>query len=175
MRHRMPDRGDPQRCALTEAAIGCASRSRASFRQTAMQASTEGIRAMEPVLETAMSQFHSAADRIRMDDGMRDLLTSFKTVYQTEFPVDMDDGSTRVFSGYRVHHNAARGPVKGGIRYSEMVTLDEVKALAMWMTWKCAVVNVPFGGASSFRRRLPGDRQRCGPCGRRGRSCGCRG
>lgn len=102
---------------------------------------------MEAVLETAISQFHAAADRIDLDDDMRDLLTSFKTVYQTEFPVDMDSGRTQVFSGYRVHHNSARGPVKGGIRYSSMVTLDEVKALAMWMTWKCAVVNVPFGGA----------------------------
>ena len=102
---------------------------------------------MEAVLETAISQFQRAADRIGLDDDMRGLLTSFKTVYQTEFPVDMDDGHIRVFSGYRVHHNAARGPVKGGIRYSPMVSLDEVKALAMWMTWKCAVVNVPFGGA----------------------------
>jgi len=102
---------------------------------------------MEAVLETAMSQFHRAADRIRLGDDMRELLTSFKTVYQTEFPVDLDSGRAKVFSGYRVHHNAARGPVKGGIRYSPMVSLDEVKALAMWMTWKCAVVNVPFGGA----------------------------
>ena len=102
---------------------------------------------MEAVLETAISQFHRAADRIHLGDDMRELLTSFKTVYQTDFPVDMDDGHIRVFSGYRVHHNAARGPVKGGIRYSAMVSLDEVKALAMWMTWKCAVVNVPFGGA----------------------------
>jgi glutamate dehydrogenase (NAD(P)+) len=102
---------------------------------------------MEAVLETAISQFHRAADRLHLEDPMRELLTSFKMVYQTEFPVDMDSGRTRVFSGYRVHHNSARGPVKGGIRYSPMVSLDEIKALAMWMTWKCAVVNVPFGGA----------------------------
>ena len=102
---------------------------------------------MEAVLETAMRQFHQAADRVRLADGMRELLTSFKTVYQTDFPVNMDDGSTKVFSGYRVHHNSARGPMKGGMRYSPMVSLDEIKALSMWMTWKCAVVNVPFGGA----------------------------
>jgi len=102
---------------------------------------------VEAVLETAMRQFHRAADRLQLSDSMRGLLTSFKTVYQTDFPVNMDDGSTRVFSGYRVHHNAARGPMKGGVRYSPMVSVDEVKALAMWMTWKCAVVNVPFGGA----------------------------
>jgi len=102
---------------------------------------------MEPVLETAMRQFHQAADRAQLRDEMRELLTSFKTVYQTDFPVNMDAGITKVFSGYRVHHNSARGPMKGGIRYSPMVSLDEIKALAMWMTWKCAVVNIPFGGA----------------------------
>jgi glutamate dehydrogenase (NAD(P)+) len=102
---------------------------------------------VEPVLETAMRQFHQAADRVQLSDEMRELLTSFKTVYQTDFPVNMDDGSVQVFSGYRVHHNSARGPMKGGIRFSSIVSLDEIKALAMWMTWKCAVVNVPFGGA----------------------------
>lgn len=102
---------------------------------------------MDPVLETAIRQFHKAADRAQLRDEMRELLTSFKMVYQTDFPVNMDNGTTRVFSGYRVHHNSARGPVKGGIRFSSLVSLDEIKALAMWMTWKCAVVNVPFGGA----------------------------
>ena len=62
-------------------------------------------------------------------------------------PVKMDNGSIRVFQGHRVQHSVARGPSKGGIRYHPNVTLDEVKALAMWMTWKCAVVNIPFGGA----------------------------
>jgi glutamate dehydrogenase (NAD(P)+) len=102
---------------------------------------------VEEVLQTALAQFHRAADQLGLPDRHRALLTSFKTVYQTQFPVEMDDGSFRVFEGYRVLHNAARGPTKGGIRYSTQVTLDEVKALAMWMTWKCAVVNVPFGGA----------------------------
>jgi len=67
---------------------------------------------VEAVLETAIHQFHRAADRAELGDDMRALLTSFKTVYQTEFPVDMDDGSVRVFCGYRVHHNTARGPVR---------------------------------------------------------------
>jgi len=65
-------------------------------------------------------------------------------------PVRMDDGSVRIITGYRVHHNTVRGPTKGGIRYHQDVTLDEVRALAMWMTWKCAVVNIPYGGAGSW-------------------------
>lgn len=101
----------------------------------------------ESALDTAIQQFHEAADRAGLDTSQRQILTAFKTVFETEFPVEMDDGSFRVFKGYRVHHNAARGPVKGGIRYSADVNLDEVKALAMWMTWKCAVVGIPFGGA----------------------------
>lgn len=102
---------------------------------------------LEAVLEAAMRQFDQAADRVALGDDMRELLTSFKTVYQASFPVDMDSGRSKVFTGYRVHHNSARGPMKGGIRFSPMVSLDEIKALSMWMTWKCAVVNVPFGGA----------------------------
>ncbi len=101
----------------------------------------------EATLRTALEQFHRAADHLQLPDKHREILTSFKTVYETEFPVELDNGSFRVFKGYRVHHNSARGPVKGGIRYAPMVSLGEVKALAMWMTWKCAVVDVPFGGA----------------------------
>ena len=67
--------------------------------------------------------------------------------YVARFPIKLDDGSVRVFTGYRVQHNVARGPAKGGLRYHPQTDLDEVKALAMWMTWKCALVNVPFGGA----------------------------
>ncbi|MDA1241314.1 MAG: Glu/Leu/Phe/Val dehydrogenase, partial [Chloroflexi bacterium] len=99
------------------------------------------------ILESALSQFHSAADQINLSDQNRDYLTAFKTTFHTEFPVEMDDGSFRVFHGIRVHHNIARGPAKGGIRYDAAVTIEEVKALAMFMTWKCAVVGVPFGGA----------------------------
>jgi len=101
----------------------------------------------ESALDTAIKQFHEAADRAALDTSQREILTAFKTVYETEFPVEMDDGTFRVFRGYRVHHNNARGPVKGGVRFSPEVSLDEVKALAMWMTWKCAVVGIPFGGA----------------------------
>ena len=101
----------------------------------------------ECALDTAIKQFHEAADRAALDASQREILIAFKTVFETEFPVEMDDGTFQVFRGYRVHHNNARGPVKGGVRFSAEVSLDEVKALAMWMTWKCAVVGIPFGGA----------------------------
>ncbi len=101
----------------------------------------------EGILATTLSQFHSAADAIGLEDRYRAYLTSWKTVFQTQFPVEMDDGSIKIFEGYRVLHDTARGPTKGGIRYSANVTLDDVRALSMLMTWKCAVVNIPFGGA----------------------------
>ena len=94
----------------------------------------------------AQSQFDRAAQRLMLPQELRDILRVPKRSLILEFPVTMDDGSVRVFTGYRVHHNVSRGPAKGGIRYHQDVTLDEVKALAMWMTWKCAVVGVPFGG-----------------------------
>jgi glutamate dehydrogenase (NAD(P)+) len=78
---------------------------------------------------------------------MREVLRHCKREFTVHFPVQMDDGSIRVFTGYRVHHNEARGPVKGGLRYSSNVSLDEVRALSMWMTWKCAVAGLPYGGA----------------------------
>ena len=129
-----------------------------------MVATVESHRQAESALDSAMRQFHRAADRLQLDDTHREILTAFKTVYQTQFPVELDNGSFDVFSGYRVHHNTARGPAKGGIRYASMVSLDEVKALAMWMTWKCAVVNVPFGGAKGGvvvdpKRLSPGELQ----------------
>jgi len=98
-------------------------------------------------LNTAHAQFDAAADRLRLDDGVRAILRSAKRELAVNFPVQMDDGSIKVFSGYRVQHNLARGPAKGGIRYHPSVSLDEVRALAMWMTWKTAVVNIPYGGA----------------------------
>ena len=101
----------------------------------------------DSALDSALQQFHRAADRLGLSDKHRELLTAFKTVYQTEFPVELDDGTFRVFRGYRVLHNSARGPTKGGVRFSLNVSLDEMKALSMWMTWKCAVVGLPFGGA----------------------------
>jgi glutamate dehydrogenase (NAD(P)+) len=97
--------------------------------------------------EFALKQFDRAADHLGLDAGVRDVLRKPKRQLIVSIPVRMDDGSIHVFEGYRVQHSIARGPSKGGIRYHPGVTLDEVKALAMWMTWKCAVVNIPFGGA----------------------------
>lgn len=95
----------------------------------------------------ALAQFDRAAERIQLDRELRDVLRSPKRELVVNFPVEMDDGSVRLYSGYRVHHNVARGPAKGGIRYHPRADLDEVRALAMWMTWKCAVMNLPYGGA----------------------------
>ncbi|MGH9366527.1 MAG: Glu/Leu/Phe/Val family dehydrogenase [Thermoanaerobaculia bacterium] len=95
----------------------------------------------------ARRQFERAADHLGLDPGTRDVLGNPKRQLIVSIPVKMDDGSIRVFQGYRVQHSVARGPSKGGIRYHPGVTLDKIKALAMWMTWKCAVVNIPFGGA----------------------------
>jgi glutamate dehydrogenase (NAD(P)+) len=97
--------------------------------------------------ETALSQFDLAAEKIGLDDGMREVLRNPKRQLIVSVPTLMDDGSIKVFPGYRVQHNIARGPAKGGIRFHPKVTLDEVKALASWMTWKCATVNIPYGGA----------------------------
>ncbi len=97
--------------------------------------------------EMAQKQFDAAAELLNLDPGLRKVLRNTKRELTVHFPVVMDDGRLEVFTGYRVHHNTARGPTKGGIRYHPDVTLDEVKALAMWMTWKCAVVNIPYGGA----------------------------
>ena len=96
--------------------------------------------------EDALVQFNIAADKLGLDAGMRDVLGHCKRELTVNFPVKMDDGSVKVFTGHRVQHNLARGPAKGGIRYATTVTLDEFKALAMWMTWKCAVVGIPYGG-----------------------------
>ena len=103
--------------------------------------------ASESAFETAQAQLRKVAAVLGLDDGMVEVLAHPKRELTVNFPVRMDDGSIRVFTGHRVQHNEARGAAKGGIRYSTMVTLDEVKALAMWMTWKCAVVNLPYGGA----------------------------
>ena len=97
--------------------------------------------------EIAQRQFDTAAEKLGLDDGMRQVLRNPKRQLIVSIPTLMDDGSVRVYEGYRVQHNIARGPAKGGIRYHPKVTLDEVKALAFWMTWKCATVNIPYGGA----------------------------
>jgi glutamate dehydrogenase (NAD(P)+) len=95
----------------------------------------------------ALLQFERAADKLGLNSGTREVLRNPKRQLIVSIPVKMDSGTIRVFQGYRVQHSIARGPSKGGIRYHPGVTIDEVKALAMWMTWKCAVVNIPFGGA----------------------------
>ncbi len=97
--------------------------------------------------QIAQEQFDLAAEFMGLEDDLRHVLRVPKRELTTNFPVRMDDGSVKAFTGYRVQHNVTRGPGKGGIRYHQDVTLDEVRALAMWMTWKCAVVNIPFGGA----------------------------
>ncbi|MCI4357449.1 MAG: Glu/Leu/Phe/Val dehydrogenase [Thermoplasmata archaeon] len=97
--------------------------------------------------ETARRQIDIVADLIGLEPWMRELLKSPKRELTVNFPVRMDDDSYRMFTGYRVQYNMARGPSKGGIRYHPQVSLDEVRALAAWMTWKCAVVNLPYGGA----------------------------
>lgn len=101
----------------------------------------------ESAYATALAQFDRAAQILNLDPGLADTLRACKRELTVNFPVKMDNGEVRRFTGYRVHHNTARGPTKGGIRYSPTVDLDEVRALAMWMTWKCAVVNIPYGGA----------------------------
>ncbi|MEX0719684.1 MAG: Glu/Leu/Phe/Val dehydrogenase [Balneolaceae bacterium] len=102
-----------------------------------------------------MERFHFAAEILNLNEGVFKYLSSPEKIVVVSIPVNMDDGRIEVFEGYRVIHNSILGPSKGGIRYSENVTLDEVKALAAWMTWKCAVVNVPFGGAKGGVRVNP--------------------
>jgi len=97
-------------------------------------------------LLSAEARLDNAAERLGLDDGMRKVLRSPAREVTVNIPVPLDDGRLEVFTGYRVQHSIARGPAKGGIRYAPDVTLDEVRALASWMTWKCAVTNVPFGG-----------------------------
>jgi len=94
----------------------------------------------------AAARFDEAAKRLKLDDGMCKVLRSPAREITVHIPVQLDDGRLEVFTGYRVQHSVARGPAKGGIRFAPDVTLDEVRALASWMTWKCAVVNIPFGG-----------------------------
>src|SRR5438309_7709595 len=96
--------------------------------------------------QSAAHRFDEAAELLKLDDGMRKVLRQPAMELTVNIPVVLDDGRIEVFTGYRVQHSIARGPAKGGIRFAPDVTLDEVRALASWMTWKCAVVNIPFGG-----------------------------
>ncbi|BCL82110.1 glutamate dehydrogenase [Ktedonobacteria bacterium brp13] len=98
-------------------------------------------------LVQALAQFDAATERLHLNPELNAMLRFPKRELTVHFPVRMDDGSVKMFTGYRVQHNVNRGPAKGGIRYDVNVSLDEVQALAMWMTWKCALMNIPFGGA----------------------------
>jgi hypothetical protein len=97
--------------------------------------------------QVALSQYDRAAERLNLGSAVREVLRYPKREVTVNFPVQLDDGSTRVFTGYRVWHNLARGPAKGGIRFHQQAHLEEIRALAMWMTWKCACVKIPYGGA----------------------------
>jgi glutamate dehydrogenase (NAD(P)+) len=105
------------------------------------------VQSSENVWQMAQHQLDDVARLIGLSEGIHLYLREPKRVLEVSVPVRMDDGRFKIFQGFRVQHNMARGPAKGGIRFHPDVTLDEVKALAMWMTWKCAVVNIPFGGA----------------------------
>ena len=99
------------------------------------------------VFRISQIQFDMAAEYLKLDVGLRQILRTPKRVLEVSIPVKMDNGQLKVFTGYRVQHNIARGPAKGGIRFHPNVTLDEIKALAAWMTWKTATVNIPYGGS----------------------------
>src|SRR5579864_6771260 len=95
----------------------------------------------------AQIQFDMAAEFLKLDPGLRQILRTPKRILEVSLPTKMDNGQVKVLTGYRVQHNVARGPGKGGIRFHPNVTVDEIKALATWMTWKTAMVNLPLGGA----------------------------
>ena len=101
----------------------------------------------ESAYAVAQAQLDTVADFMGLDDDLRLFLRTPQRELIVHFPVQMDDGHMRIFTGFRVHHNMAKGPTKGGIRYHPDVTLDECRALAMWMSWKCALMNLPYGGA----------------------------
>ncbi len=113
--------------------------------QTAIMMSPD--HASSKAYETALAQFDHAASRLGLDESLQQFLRHPKREYTINFPVKMDNGDVRMYTGYRVHHNIVLGPSKGGMRYASHVSLDEVRALAMWMTWKCALVGLPYGGA----------------------------
>lgn len=96
--------------------------------------------------EVALTQLDEVSNMIGLDKGLHQFLAQPKRVLTISIPVKMDDGTIKVFTGFRSQHNDALGPFKGGIRYHPQVTIEEVKALSMWMTWKCAIANIPYGG-----------------------------
>ena len=97
--------------------------------------------------QIALRQLATVAEILGLDDGIHGILQKPKRELTVHFPVQIEGNGTRMFTGYRVQHNTSRGPAKGGVRFHPDTNIDEVRALAMWMTWKCAVVNIPFGGA----------------------------
>ena len=109
-------------------------------------ASSNPVAEAPNIWAVAQAQFDAAAEQLDLDPGLRRVLRVPQRELTVNFPVTMDDGHVEVFTGFRIQHNVSRGPAKGGIRYHQDVTRDEVRALAMWMTWKCAVVNIPYGG-----------------------------
>ena len=129
--------------APTRIVIPTPERQAAPRRVAPASATTAGGRA----LAAALAQFDAAAEYLALDSDVSAILRVPQREYTARFPVKLDDGSVRVFTGYRVQHNTARGPAKGGLRYHPQTDIDDVRALAMWMTWKCALANVPFGGA----------------------------
>ena len=112
-----------------------------------MSAKTMLMAPREDPWDSALRQFDRAADHLPIKRGIREFLAYPKRELTVHFPVKMDDGSVRIFTGYRIHHSTVLGPTKGGIRYHQDVTLNEIRALAMLMSWKCAVVGLPYGGA----------------------------
>ncbi len=110
-------------------------------------ASSNPVAEKPNIWAVAQAQFDAAAEQLDLDPGLRRVLRVPQRELTVHFPVTMDDGHVEVFTGFRIQHNVSRGPGKGGIRYHQDVTRDEVAALSMWMTWKCAVVNIPYGGA----------------------------
>ncbi|HOP82487.1 MAG TPA: Glu/Leu/Phe/Val dehydrogenase [Fervidobacterium sp.] len=113
-----------------------------------MKLSTAGnLKPFGPIYENAQKQFLKAAEIMNLDSNVGNFLLWPQRILEVHFPVVMDDGRVEMFEGYRVHHNTAKGPAKGGIRYHPDTNLDEVASLAFWMTWKCAVLNLPYGGA----------------------------
>jgi len=116
-----------------------------SVTHSGMDMGTELQKELDP-LENARLQFEEAAARLKLDPSFLQIIKEPRRITIVKLPVSMDDGTFRVFTGYRVQHSIIRGPAKGGIRYHPDVTLEEVMALAAWMTWKCAVVGIPFGG-----------------------------
>ena len=97
--------------------------------------------------DTALTQYNRAVNYLEFDEGLIEYMRYPRREFTVNFPVRRDNGELEMFTGYRVHHNTVLGPSKGGIRYNIHVDIDEVRALAMWMTWKCALMSLPYGGA----------------------------